>query len=649
MTRVYFDFETRSCADLKKVGSAAYARDPSTGITTCVFRHEDGGQVVWAPGCTFALPGTIGGPDLPLAVRKWVERGFTFVAHNCEMFDALIWRAKIPGPVPRFADTIHQARLCGLPGKLDDLLFALLGKRKADDTAMRFLMQSKYVGSPPVVAHVKGNPVLWKKLVAYNIADVEDLQEMSRLMGPMNHDLPGVNELHWKINERGFLVDPKYVRGIITSFTRIGAKAGADVEKVTGGKLNADSLRSPVKVKKYLSSVGIDMPSLNKKAVEEWLIDHAGEPGAADAGTVLLGRQAVCRAAIGKMGRVLTEMHPETNRVHNWAQYHAAGTGRFSGRGVQPHNFPNKSPKAFVSDLRRVTDADELSALSRSIIRPSKGKRFYIGDYNAIESRVLGELAGCKALLDVFHRGEDFHAATASAVYGRKITKADNTERQVGKVINLACGFQMSPTTFAAYCHAARVDLAAAGVTAEKCVGTFRETFWEVKRFWNLAGKAVLSAVKDRKTSFVGGCKFELAGTWLEITLPSSRKLRYADPRIVQGDFGPQVEYWNYRGYWKSLYGGLVVENIVQATARDILCDGMVRVDPIAPVVLHVHDEIACESERDVKHDMEAVLNRPPIWLPRIPLKIEVFASDVYSKAPVKLGRVRHDSAKRPR
>lgn len=639
------------------MGAAVYSRDPSTEIMSAVFKHEDGTQIIWTPKCPYQLPMCNVSPELPLTVRKWVDAGHHFVAHNCEMFDAMVWEEKIPGSIPVFRDTIHSARLAGLPGKLDNLLWELLQKRKGDDTAMKVLTASRYVGTPPTAMPVRGNKVLWQKLIKYNIADVEDLQQLHTIMSEMNEDIPGLIELHWQINRRGLRIDLDFTRDIIQAFTKIGEIAAKNVSKVvgktfvdskTGRPLPIESvLRSPVKIKKYLACIGVELPgdSLNKKNVEEWLIRNAKHKRFNDASIILLGRQAVCRAAIGKMARVLSDTDPRTSRLYRWANYHGAGTGRFSGRGIQPHNFSRNKVKDFPktsAKLRSLRDADVLSGLTRSIIRPSLGKSFYIGDYSQIEARNLAALAGCEEMLDVFRRGEDLYCTMASSVYGRTITKEDELERQVGKVIILGCGYQMSANKFGEFCLNARVDLEKAGVTPEYCVDSFRKTFWQIPKLWYDFQKACIACFEDRKTYHVGRCNIYYEGDkWFIIQLPSGRKLRYYKPRIMMGDYGPQLEYLSYQGFYKSLYGGKEVENVVQACSRDILCDGMVRTAHIAEPVIHVHDEIAFESDRDVKHDLEVELNASPAWLPDIPLKIEVFKSDVYSKSAVLFKRVR--------
>ncbi len=657
MPNVYFDFETRSCIDLKKFGAAVYSRDESTEIMSCVFRHEDGTQIIWTPNCPYELPMCNRSSVLPATVRGWIADGCHFVAHNCEMFDAMIWQEKIPGELPIFRDTLHTARLAGLPGKLDDLLFAILGKHKGDSSAMKVLTASRYVGTPPKPMAVKGNKTLWQKLIKYNIADVEDLEVLHNTMSAMNEDIPGLIELHWEINRRGLLIDTNFTRDIIEAFKKIGDLAAKRVRAVaptlctdpkTGKEIPIESvLRSPARIKKYLASIGIELPgdSLNKKNVEEWLIRNTKHKRYNDASVILIGRQAVCRAAIGKMARVLQDVDPRTSRMYRWANYHGAGTGRFSGRGIQPHNFSRNKVKTFPTtrpDVRAIRDADLLSGLTRSIIRPSPGKKFYIGDYSQIEARNLACLAGCHQMLDVFRSGEDLYCTMASSVYGRPITKEDETERQVGKVVILGCGYQMSANKFGEFCLNARVNLEAAGVTAEYCVSAFRETFWQIPKLWYEFQKSALAAFEDYKTYTVGRCQIYMEDSkWFIIQLPSGRKLRYYKPRVMLGEYGPQLEYWSYRGFYKTLYGGMEVENVVQACSRDILCDGMVRSSHIADPVIHVHDEVAFESARDVKHDLEEVLNTSPTWLPDVPLKIEVFKSDVYSKSPVRLRGVR--------
>lgn len=646
MPNVYFDFETQSAISLHKYGSAVYARHPSTRIMTGVFRHEDGTQVVWAPACPFALPHVATYKKLPDIVRNWVLAGCKFIAHNCEMFDALIWREHLC-PVPTFGDTIHQARLCGLPASLDGLLRTLLHKTKTDDTAMRVLMVATYPKGSNVPLYPTGNRTIWEKLVAYNIADVADLEVISTTLGGMNSDIPGLLDLHWRINERGLHISKAFTNALIDRFGELAAVAGKNVQATTGDGLDEAAMRSPAKVKKYLASIGIELPgnSLNKSTIDLIIanpLDYFDDDDESKVAlAVVIARKDICRAAVGKLRRALSEMDPVTERVTSWAKYHGAHTGRFSGRGVQPHNFPRdkcKYPKG--GDLSTIKNGNELSGLTRSIIRPTPGCRFYIGDYSAIEARGVAYLANCKSLLRVFRNGIDPYCHTASILFGRDITPADELERQVGKVIVLGCGYQMGPDRFEAYCKANRVDLQAANITPKQGVDLYRSAYPEVVRFWYDCQRAVMEAVQYGRRRLVGGCIFQIdhaALGALTIELPSGRKLLYHSPRIYEGKFGPAVEYLSAHGYYKPLYGGLIVENIVQGYCRDVMCDGMLRAEPIAPVVIHVHDEIGCESERDVRAELQTTLNRPPSWGSGLPMKIEVFASDMYSKGPVTL------------
>ena len=643
---VYFDFETQSAVSLHKYGSAVYARHPSTRIMTCVFRHDDGTQVVWSPVCPFNLAGVDHGRKLPGAVRAWIAAGCTFVAHNCEMFDALIWRHHLSPEygTPAFGDTIHQARLCGLPASLDKLLQALLHKTKADDAAMRVLMQAVYPHGSRQPLYPVGNKTIWQKLVDYNIADVADLAALSQTMAGMNADLPGLLALHWKINTRGLYIDTAFADALIARFGQLASAAGKSVGVVTAGALDEAAMRSPAKVKAYLATQGIVLPgnSLNKASIDLIVADPYSffddTDEAKRALAVVVARQDVTRAAVGKLNTAKRETD-ENGRVTSWAKYHGAHTGRFSGRGVQPHNFPRAECEWPVGgDLSKITDGSKLSGLTRSIIRPTPGTRFYTGDYNAIEARGVAYLAGCKPLLRVFRDGADPYCYTASVLFGRPITKADKKERQIGKVIVLGCGYQMGPDRFADYCKGQGVDLQAVGITPDRGVKLYRSAYPEVVTFWYDCQRAVMDVVAKGRTTRVGQCSFGPQGaTTLAITLPSGRKLLYHSPRVVDGKFGPAVEYLSPHGYYKPLYGGLIVENIVQAYCRDLLCAGMLVADDIAPVVLHVHDEIVCESATDVREALEHALNQPPYWAPGLPVKIEVFASDVYSKEPVDL------------
>lgn len=384
---------------------------------------------------------------------------------------------------------------------------------------------------------------------------------------------------------------------------------------------------------------------------------------------VLKLRQLATRGSVGKINRAY-ELLDDDGRLRDWATYYGAHTGRWSGRGFQPHNLP----RGVKIDIEACLDAfdagtltldtvrkaapgvaidDALASLLRPAVVAAPGHRLLICDYAAIEARGIAWVAGEEVLLNLFRRGDDPYCAMASVIFGREITKKDAAERQIGKVVVLGCGYGMSARKFAAYCELQRIDLLAAGVTGDSCVKAYRHTNSNIVAVWKAYNSAAFDAVAHDVVRSAGRCVFGMRGGSLCIRLPSGRELVYRDARIEDRVPGyckalgipetprPTVCYTKPHGYEGNLYGGLLAENIVQATCRDLLATSLVLCERNnLPVVLHVHDEIVCEVPELpttvcnwALEDLAEIMTTPPPWAEGFPIGVEGFTAKRYSKS----------------
>lgn len=675
---VYCDFETQSAINLKKEGAKRYLDHYSTRVMSGVFMRGDR-VIVWVPyskaRITLQNATLERVAELPKTVRKWVDDGCRFIAHNAELFDSWLWEKKIPYKSPIWSDTIHLARQAGLPGKLEQLL-PLIGAKKGDNTPMQVLMEAKETREKLI--YVEGTAALWGKLIDYNITDVIYLEKLYEYLLTMTDRVEDkVRDVHTRINRRGFMVDRERVKSLLECWSKVQQNSKDAIQEITNGELKGDDIRSPAKVKKWLESIGIFVPSLDKKYIDQILANPSkwadntsiAEDSAESALLVLAERQNAVRATTGKLERILLEQEKDGSINRCLIYCGAQATGRFSATRVQPHNFPRGSKVVGMESIAygkvsfdaicnaaiesstplvKVTQADVLSTLTRSVIVPRDGKKFVIFDYSNIEARAVAYLAKCNKLLKAFVNGDDPYCMMASSLFGRTITKKDETERFIGKQIVLGCGYGMGAEKFELMMKVYKVDLHKVGLTGKKCIDTYRKTFKEIPKLWKDIQKTLLAAInKPGEYIRVCRCIFHYLAGALSITLPSGRKLRYRGVKCEtvpspwrEGETMQEVTYLSPYGYRKKLYGGLCLENISQAMSSDFLRDALVRLDNAGiDIVLHVHDEIVSEVDADRAEKQREtignmIVNRP-VWAPDFPLEVEGFIGSCYNKGPI--------------
>jgi DNA polymerase len=600
---------------------------------------------------------------------KWdIENGATFIAHNAEGFDAPAWELLVGGPQPTWYDTIHAARAAGLPAGLDKACRALGVPGKSDEgkRALKMLYTAKMKGRD--AEYPVGTVPLWETMLAYNVGDVLGMEELYR--ATVDCGEPDVLDAHCAVNSRGCPIDLAFA-GVLRKLWTIhqdqsACEVEAHIKEIDGVIAGGFNPRSAAAIKKWLAGIGLAVPSLNRAAVEEMIRDPEGAFGDTDdprvitAIAVIRARQQAALATPGKVDRAIQSCDPD-GRARGLFVYHGAHTGRWSGRDIQPHNFPrgtkgdvgavlatyHERGDLSLDDVRSAFPGkpagDALATLMRPVIRAGPGKRLVVIDYGSVEARGLAWAAREQRALDVFSDPHsDIYCDMAGKLYGKTVTKKDERERQVGKTIVLGCGYQMGANKFAASCSLQGVDLAAAGTTADACVKAYREGYPAIPALWRDLDRAARMARRGI-TSIAGRCVFSRTPDVLIIQLPSGRKLRYRKPGIEMqvpawgGDPRETLTYEAPHGYRKALYGGLLAENIVQALCRDLLATALVQLDPIYPVVLHVHDELVMEVDEgiagDALRDAGIVMSAPPDWADGFPLRVEGFVTEHYGKA----------------
>jgi DNA polymerase len=706
------DLETQSVANLKH-GLKAYLRHPSTRLLSLVASHGNF-VLVWAPAGRWpgkkleinphdlwpaGIPKSASvmldsGDACPAVLRKWLDSGYTFAAHNAAGFDAAAFRDLVSSRYScsepsAWYDTLPACRAAGLPGKLDDLGHIFLGTGKDEGGAVLKLMYTVKVRNGQPVYPVGTLPV-WKQLLRYNVKDVLLLHRV--FTQTLGSGEPDVLDAHSAVNSRGIAFDLGFLSRLQDLWTDAENSAMDEIAALTGGALTGDNLRSVPQVKAWLKAQGVHTDTLNRQALErlyEYPEEFFGEcddltERHAFVCEVLKLRQTVTRVSKAKLQRI-AEMADPDNRVRDVLVYCGAHTGRWSGKGIQPHNMARGVGDLDTEglllrhaggrlDIEQVKEAaakckghprtdDVLSTLLRPVFCAGDGNTLLIADYAAIEGRGVGWVAEEVKLLDAFRSGTDIYCQMASAIFGRPITKADKMERQIGKITVLGCGYSMSAAKFAAFCKACRVVLEDAGTDAEACVTAYRDQYPAIAGrlegkfrkggIWQKYNDAVRMVLKGKPSRFEGKCVFGMNGPDLQVWLPSGRRLTYRNARIeprvppyadalgLAMEPKPTVVYdhnhWGPGG--GTLYGGLITENIVQAICRDLLAAALVRCEyaGLSPV-LHVHDEIVCEVPAgEAKARMEelvTIMSEPPAWADGFPISVEGFSCPRYSKSP---------------
>jgi DNA polymerase len=345
------------------------------------------------------------------------------------------------------------------------------------------------------------------------------------------------------------------------------------------------------------------------------------------------------------------------DRIRGCFMYHGAATGRWAGRIIQPQNFPRGSFADLEPCIEMFKNGDldgvkmmygdpmiAASSCIRAMIVPADGCDFICADYSSIEGRVLAWLAGEESALDVYREGRDPYKVAAAAIYHTTYDGVDKAQRQIGKVSELACGYQGSTGAFNMMAAAYGVKVPEA--EAKRIVDSWRESRPRTVQFWHELEHACRMAVDSPGQKFrYRDVQFIVHKGMLVLRLPSGRCLRYANPR-----FEPKEMSWGevknviaFDGVssttrkWSTqyLYGGLLAENVTQATARDLLVGGLFAVERAGyPVVMHVHDEMVAEVPEGFGSvdEFERLMCSLPDWAEGLPLKAEGWRGKRYKK-----------------
>lgn len=450
-------------------------------------------------------------------------------------------------------------------------------------------------------------PDKWAIFKSYNKRDVE--VEMAIQQRLQKYPVPDTvwEEYHQdqEINDRGIAIDLELARQAVA----MDAKSRESLMAALKEKTGLENPNSVLQMLGWLEARGLKSDSLGKKQVKE-MLKTAQEP----LRSVLQLRQKLAKSSVKKY-QAMEMTACQDGRARGMFQFYGANrTGRFAGRHIQLQNLPqNHLPD--LSEVRELVRQgnyealellydsvpDVLSQLIRTAFVPREGMKFVVSDFSAIEARVISWMAGEKWKSAAFAAGKDIYCSTASQMFGVPVVKhgVNGDLRQKGKIAELACGYGGSVGALKAM---GAIEMGIPEEELGPLVQSWRSANPHIVDFWWQVDGAVKTAIKQRIPVWVNNIRFLCQSGMLFIELPSGRQLSYVKPRIGENQFGGESVTYEGIGAtkkWERLesYGPKFVENIVQGTARDILCYAMQTLRCCA-IVGHVHDELIIECEK---------------------------------------------------
>lgn len=659
MKYLILDYETRSEAPLKHTGAYEYARHKSTEILCVAWKLIDGEKAHKTKSYSYFLPSKphefldyLADPEIKLVAHNaFFEQVITrFVL--AKQFPKNPYLANIP--IERWTCTASMAAALALPRKLEGACIALDLPVQKDMEGHKLMLKMSKPRKP-----TKKNPAIWnedpeqlKRLVQYCETDVEAEYLLFKKLPPLIPQERKVWLLDQKMNWRGFHVDRKLVGAALKLIEEEQKKLNRELEELTLGTI--DSVGQQKEVLSFLRSEGCTIPNLQAMTVKDTLETGGLTPAAK---RMLELRQAGSKTSTAKYAAI--ELRSRTDsRIRDFQMYHGASTGRDTGMGIQPHNFPRGSIKDtdLLADtvldqdleLLRMMYGNPLSALSsalRPVITATPGDEMFAEDFSAIEARVILWIAGDEPGLQVYRDGKDAYIVMASRIYKVPTEKVTKAMRDLGKRTELGCGFGMGWERFQETCKEFGDESVDADL-AKTSVNTYREVHKPVVNMWyNLERAAIYAVQNPNKKITVNKTKWFMEGKVLFCELPSTRRLAYYNPEIKfektsWGEMRPKLYFWAVHPTTKKwalegTWGGKLTENVVQAIARDFMVEARLRIEAAGyKVLLSIHDEILAERKKGEGSQAEynRLMRVVPEWGKGCPIKTEGWVGIRYHK-----------------
>ena len=645
MKTLSIDIETYSDIPLQKTGVYRYSGSPNFEILLFGYSIDSGPVQVVDLTCGEHIPKEVLAALEDDSVIKW--------AFNAA-FERVCLSRYLGYPTGEYLDpeswhcSMVWAATMGLPLSLEGV-GAVLGLEKQKLTEGKELI--KYFCQPCLPTKANGQrtrnrpfhaPDKWELFKRYNARDVEAemgiQQKLSKF--PVPPQVWEEYDIDQEINDRGVRIDMKLVEQAIQMDARSRQELTDAMKRMTA----LENPNSVQQMKQWLSDNGVETDSLGKKVVAELL--KTAPPELAE---VLTLRQQLAKSSVRKY-QAMEKTVCSDNRARGMFMFYGANrTGRFSGRNIQLQNLP-QNHLLDLAEARALVrsgnfDAvkmlyedvpDTLSQLIRTAFIPRDGAQFLVADFSAIEARVIAWFAGEPWRQDVFAKGGDIYCASASQMFKVPVEKhgINGHLRQKGKIAELALSYGGSVGALKAM---GALEMGLTDEELPQLVDAWRQSNPNIVKFWWAVDKAVMEAVRYKHTTTDYGLTFSCRSGMLFITLPSGRKLAYVKPKVGTNKFGGECITYEGIGStkkWERLdsYGPKFVENIVQATARDILCYAM-RTLRHCSIVMHIHDELVIEADPRMSLDVVCQqMARTPPWAKGLLLRADGYATPFYKK-----------------
>lgn len=645
MKTLSIDIETYSDIPLQKTGVYRYSGSPNFEILLFGYSIDSGPVQVVDLTCGEHIPKEVLAALEDDSVIKW--------AFNAA-FGRVCLSRYLGYPTGEYLDleswhcSMVWAATMGLPLSLEGV-GAVLGLEKQKLTEGKELI--KYFCQPCLPTKANGQrtrnrpfhaPDKWELFKRYNARDVEAemgiQQKLSKF--PVPPQVWEEYDIDQEINDRGVRIDMKLVEQAIQMDARSRQELTDAMKRMTA----LENPNSVQQMKQWLSDNGVETDSLGKKVVAELL--KTAPPELAE---VLTLRQQLAKSSVRKY-QAMEKTVCSDNRARGMFMFYGANrTGRFSGRNIQLQNLP-QNHLLDLAEARALVrsgnfDAvkmlyedvpDTLSQLIRTAFIPRDGAQFLVADFSAIEARVIAWFAGEPWRQDVFAKGGDIYCASASQMFKVPVEKhgINGHLRQKGKIAELALSYGGSVGALKAM---GAIEMGLTEDELPPLVDAWRQSNPNIVKFWWAVDHAVMEAVRYKHTTTNYGLTFSCRSGMLFITLPSGRKLAYVKPKVGTNKFGGECITYEGIGStkkWERLdsYGPKFVENIVQATARDILCYAM-RTLRHCSIVMHIHDELVIEADPRMSLDVVCQqMARTPPWAKGLLLRADGYATPFYKK-----------------
>lgn len=694
LRELHIDFETYSEAKITgpdTVGPWAYSRHPSTRVLMMAWAFDDDVPVIWLPG----EPLPEWADDIHRHVYLGDELGFQINAYN-DFFEYCIARNVLKWPmadVQYWYDIAADAAALALPRALADCGEAIgLDVSTLKDPKGKKLIQwfsQPYTSKGEKKRRLPGeHPEKFEEFKDYCIQDVVSQRAVKRKLRPLSKSERRVWELDRTINIRGVRFDVPNVHHAITIRNKVQRGILERLKHLTGGML--DNIKSPAQITKYTKAVhGVSL----RNAQAEYLKTVADDPDIPElARTVLRLRLEYAKTSLAKYDKLLKIVDQDTDCAYGLLRYHGASTGRWSGSLFQPQNLPRPSfdDTDACIDLFHLEDPDAidllygdvLEALSsslRGMVIPEPGNRLVVSDFSQIESRMLAWLAGDFKKLQAYAKGLDIYKVNAAAAFGVKYEDVTPFQRKVGKVIELACGYQGAVGAFQQF--AVTMGVIIPDKEAKVLVGNWRLANPKVVSYWANVEATAIKAVEEpgsvqdirgikfkvvgrpsrvkhkAKRTCKGKCKcegnegkkckgwyvteyYDAVGEFLYCKLPSGRVIAYHKPHLVEGKYKEQIGFFGVDSKTKKYthqvtYGGCLVENITQGASRCAMVPAMYKLEETGyKIRLSVHDELVTErreGEGSIE-EVNKIMSVTPEWAPGLPIAAAGYEAPRYKK-----------------